>query len=286
MIREPQLLTIVVGASRGLGRHLAIRAAGNGSAVLACARSQAELHSLATECRGQPVAVDVELAVGDFLGARADLEPLAERVARHEGPVSVVITAATIGPVGALTRIDLGDWADALDRNVAGPARLLARLLPELGPRDLVVLFSGGGVGGPNPQPHVSSYTTAKAALMALTEIVAREQPGGPTIVSIAPGSFPTGFTDPVLAADPAVAGSSLLEDVARARAGTFDPSALDALLDYLETEDVSWLSGRTISARRDRPTVLAELDAVQRSSADLFRLRRVDGAGVIVQAW
>lgn len=277
-------LTIVVGASRGIGRHLAGRAAERGDAVLACARDGSEL-ALLREAHSA-LSTSFEVAVGDFLSGGEYLDLVASRLSRHSGRVSLIVTAATIGPIGALRHVDMDEWARALELNVSGPARILAAMLPLLSAGDLVVLFSGGGVGGPNPQPNVSSYTTSKAALMHLLEVVARENPGGPAVLAIAPGAFPTGFTDPVFAADPTLAGPRLLDDVTRTKAGPFDAADLDQLLDYLETCDVAWLSGRCLSARRDTPARLRDRAASEQASPDLFRLRRVDGAGVVVQAW
>jgi hypothetical protein len=57
----------------------------------------------------------------------------------------------------------------------------------------------------------------------------------------------------------------------------------LDAMVDYLES-GARWLSGRTVSARRDRPDQLREIE--DSAGDDLFRLRRVDGFGVVAQAW
>lgn len=281
MSPDPQRLTAVVGASRGIGRHLVLRAAVRGDAVLACARDHVALAELQAE---HPESI--EMLAGDFLGAGAELGPLADRLSDHSGPVSLIITAATIGPVGPITEVDIDEWARALQLNVAGPARILAATRPLLSTADLVVLFSGGGVGGPNPQPNVSSYTTSKAAIMHLLEVLARETPDGPTMVAIAPGSFPTGFTDPVMAADPALAGADLLADVGRTRSAAFDSDDLDQLLDYLEAQDVSWLSGRCLSARRDTPSTLQERTPEERNGPDLMRLRRVDGTGVVVRAW
>jgi NAD(P)-dependent dehydrogenase (short-subunit alcohol dehydrogenase family) len=281
---DAQRLTIVVGASRGIGRHLAGRAVERGDSVLACSRDGAELAAL---LEAQPgLSGSCEVAVGDFLSGGDNLHLIAERLSRHSGRVSLIVTAGTIGPVGALHLVDVDEWTRALELNVSGPARILSAMLPLLSAGDLVVLFSGGGVGGPNPQPNVSSYTTSKAALMHLLEVVARENPDGPALVAIAPGAFPTGFTDPVLAADPALAGQKLLDDVRKTQQGPFDTADLDRLLDYLETVDVGWLSGSCLSARRDTPSTLRDRAASEQASPDLFRLRRVDGAGVVVRAW
>lgn len=271
---------MVVGGSRGLGRHLALRALGRGDRVLATGRRAPELERLADEV-GQVDGDRLEVLAGDFLASDAPLDAVRSWLQVGTGPMTVVVSAATLGPVGPLTAVDLEEWAASLAANVVGTARIFASLLPLLAPDDLVVTFAGGGVGGPRPQPHVSSYTVSKTALSHLVEVVARENPDGPVVVSVAPGAYPTEFTAAVRDVDPALAGEALLADVAKTASLPFDTGDLDGLVDYLES-GARWLSGRTVSARRDTPDRLQEIEPTD----DLFRLRRVDGVGVVAQAW
>ena len=266
-------LTAVVGASRGIGRHLALDAARRGDAVVAGARDGALLRALEAEAGASLRTIE-----GDLLVEGPALESLVDTVKTHHGPVTLLVCAATIGPVGPLGAVDPADWGRALETNVVGPVRILSRTLPHLGADDVVVLFSGGGVGGPRPQPRVSAYTTSKAALTHVVEVTAAENPDGPVVVAVAPGPFPTDFTAAVLQADPELAGVDLLADVTRTSKLPFDASHLDRLLRHLEAAPRRALSGRTLSAARDS---LAALDALDAADRDLYRLRRVDGTSV-----
>jgi NAD(P)-dependent dehydrogenase (short-subunit alcohol dehydrogenase family) len=285
MPKDVERLTVVIGATQGIGRHIAERAAGRGDAVLGCARSRIALGELRDEVATSRPGAVVDVIAGDFLSLSTNLDAVTSRIAAHDGKVSVIISAAAIGPVGPLSRIDIDSWAQAVTANVVGTARLIAAITARLRPTDLVVVFSGGGVGGPNPQPNLSAYTTSKAALMHLVEVAARESPDGPVLVAIAPGAFPTAFTNAVLQVDPDLAGAALLADVARTRAGEFDAGPLDALLDHLESADVGWLSGRTLSAKWDGPASLT-VAATASPSNDLYKLRRVDGAAITAAVW
>jgi NAD(P)-dependent dehydrogenase (short-subunit alcohol dehydrogenase family) len=285
MQKDVERLTVVIGATQGIGRHIAERAAERGDVVLGCARSRIDLTKLQDEVATSRAGAVIDVIAGDFLSASMNLETVTSRIAAHDGRVSVIISAAAIGPVGPLTRIDIDRWAQAVTANVVGTARLVAAISARLRPADLVVVFSGGGVGGPSPQPNLSAYTTSKAALMHLVEVAARESPDGPVLVAIAPGAFPTAFTDVVLQVDPGLAGAALLADVARTKAGEFDAGPLDALLDHLESADVGWLSGRTLSAKWDGPASLTAA-ANAGSSSDLYKLRRVDGAAITAAVW
>lgn len=277
-------LTVVIGASRGIGRHLATVAASKGHTVLIAARNGNELELLADELMGFEVPVSV--LVGDLLAGEG-LDQLAAEIRSHEGPVGVYVTAATIGPVGPFLSMDLDAWSAALVANVAGTARVLQASLAAMKKTDIAVLFAGGGVGGPRTQPRVSSYTTSKAALANLVEVVARELgEDGAALMAIAPGAFPTGFNDAVLATDPEIAGEELLTDVTKNNAKEFDASRLDALIEYLEHVDCRPLAGRILSARWETPDALEESREDIRTSVDMFRLRRVDGDVVTARSW
>jgi len=146
---DAQRLTIVVGASRGIGRHLAGRAAERGDSVLACARDGAELAALREARPG--LSGSCEVAVGDFLSGGDNLHLIAERLSRHSGRVSLIVTAGTIGPVGALHLVDVDEWTRALELNVSGPARILSAMLPLLSAGDLVVSVLRWGCRRPEP---------------------------------------------------------------------------------------------------------------------------------------
>lgn len=273
-------LTVVLGASRGIGRHLAKRAAANGDDVLLVARDGDALDQLATELTDH--AKTVRVIAADVLSGQG-LAEIEAALKAHSGRVSVFLTAAVIGPPGRIVDTDPDMWAQALNTNVVGTMRVMQRVHPVLSERDLAVVFSGGGVGGRNIQPRVSSYTTSKLALCHLVELLAREAPAAAgTVVAIAPGPFPTDFTRALLDQPLDVLGEALFNDITKNQQSDFDASRLDALLDHLETNDVRWLSGRTISARWETPEVLTALVDERGSDPDLFRIRRVDGDAVV----
>jgi NAD(P)-dependent dehydrogenase (short-subunit alcohol dehydrogenase family) len=245
---------------------------------VAASRSRVDLERVAKD--SDLPALSFTIVAADVLGGEC-LDVLDCLLASPHEAVTFVVAAATIGPVGPLADVDLDAWAESISANVIGTARLLALASRRLSEGDLVVTFSGGGVGGPGIQPNVSSYTTSKAALVHLTEAVARENPEGPVFVAIAPGAFPTGFTDPVLAADPTMAGAQLLDDVARTRSVSFDASDLDRLFDFLEKEPRRQLTGRTLAARWESPDALGSLIEGSPIPEDLYCLRRVDGHAI-----
>jgi NAD(P)-dependent dehydrogenase (short-subunit alcohol dehydrogenase family) len=193
-------------------------------------------------------------------------------------PAGVVNNAAVLGPVGALDPAQLERWAEALRIGVVGPAAVTAAFAPAMGAagRGSVVNLSGGGIGGPATAPRLSAYLTAKAAVVQLTEVLAREL--APVRVNaIAPGAVATDFTREILDAGPEQAGDELYRaTVAQQEAGASLGAFLD-LLDFVLDDESSWLTGRLLSARWDPPDSLRRRRAEIEASS-LLQLRRIDG--------
>ena len=83
--------------------------------------------------------------------------------------------AGVLGPVGPLVEVDLAAWARTIEADLLGPVHAIAAFAPQMlsAGRGRIVNVSGGGTGGGAVAPRISAYTTAKAALVALTETVA-----------------------------------------------------------------------------------------------------------------
>jgi NAD(P)-dependent dehydrogenase (short-subunit alcohol dehydrogenase family) len=194
-----------------------------------------------------------------------------------------VNNAAVLGPVGRIDTIDLDAWRQAIEVNVVGVANLCAVFAPQMAEigRGSIVNVSGGGTGGPNVAGHISAYTAAKAAIVALTETLAKELTSSSIRVNaIAPGPLRTAFLNPVLEAGPEAAGPVLYEDSKR-RAGKDKDAAeisegFASLVRYLLSDESEWLTGKLVSARWESADSLrARKDRLLETS--LLTLRRID---------
>jgi NAD(P)-dependent dehydrogenase (short-subunit alcohol dehydrogenase family) len=164
-----------------------------------------------------------------------------------------------------------------------GVANLCAVFAPQMAAigRGSIVNVSGGGTGGPNVAGHISAYTAAKAAIVALTETLAKELTSSSIRVNaIAPGPLRTAFLNPVLEAGPEAAGTVLYEDSKR-RAGNDNDAAeisegFASLVRYLLSDESEWLTGKLVSARWESADSLrARKDRLLETS--LLTLRRID---------
>jgi 3-oxoacyl-[acyl-carrier protein] reductase len=269
---------VVTGGTHGIGRHAAETLASDGWSVAVCSRNEEEAALTAADlaakhgAQAHGAAVDVRSSV--------QVQRFADIVTERLGaPSAVLANAAIVGPVGPLHRIDLLEWAAAVEIDLIGVANTLAVFgaqMAEQG-RGSLVAMSGGGVGGPNIATALSAYTSSKTAVVSLTETVARElEPHGVRVNAVAPGAIATRFMEPVITAGPGGAGEELFNQTMRQRDEPDSLDGFDRVLRFLFDPASPFISGRLLSARWDDLTALGS--APPDSDSSRFRLRRVDG--------
>jgi len=213
-------VVLITGASRGLGRALALRLAESGASLVLCARDQARLDAVAAEARAAG-AGDV-LAVSADVGSVRDVARLVAVSFDRYGRVDVLVNnASSLGPTPLpfLADAPSAALADVFEVNVMGAFRLTQAVIGSmlLRNRGLVVnISSDAAVEG---YPGWGIYGASKAALDLLTRVWSAELQGtGVRVVAVDPGDMDT---DMHRAADPDADPASLRDpdDVARALA-------------------------------------------------------------------
>jgi 3-oxoacyl-[acyl-carrier protein] reductase len=191
-------VALVTGASRGIGRGIALGLAAEGAHLVLCARGADDLEAAAADARRHGVEVET-LAVD--VAAREVPQRLVDAARRRFGRLDVVV-----GNVGGNRRKPVAettddDWQDLLELNLLSHVRTCRAALPLLpdrrGERDggaivLVASIFGREAGG----PELSLYNTTKSALISFGKILALElAPRGVRVATVAPGSilFPGG---------------------------------------------------------------------------------------------
>jgi NAD(P)-dependent dehydrogenase (short-subunit alcohol dehydrogenase family) len=184
---------MITGASRGLGRALALAAAREGAALALCARGGEALEAVTVSCREHGVEVIAVLA--DVADAR-DVERFAATALERFGGVDVLVNnAASLGPTPTPQLTDAPSSAlEAVVRaNVVGPLRLTQAVIGGmlLRNRGLVVNITTDaaviGFAG------LGLYSASKAALDALTRSWSAElQHTQVRVISVDPGDMNT----------------------------------------------------------------------------------------------
>ena len=176
-------IALVTGASRGIGRAIALAYAAEGANVVVTARSADALRELAGDIESQGREA---LAVTADLAREADIAALAEATLARFGRIDILVNnAAIIHRPTLLVDFDPALWRAVVDVNLVAPALLTKALLPAM----IDISSMGGRVGSHRR----SAYRATKAALINLTESLAAEvHEHGIAVTCICPGGVDT----------------------------------------------------------------------------------------------
>jgi NAD(P)-dependent dehydrogenase (short-subunit alcohol dehydrogenase family) len=257
---------LVTGASRGIGRVIAMRLAEEGRPVTVCARDAATLQHAVADLDGdhhRALALDV-----------ADAAAWAAAAPSLHDVTGVVCAAGTIGPIGDLTEIDPEAFAETLRVNVTGVLLTLRTLAPQLRAADgAAVVLSGGGATGPFAR--FDAYAASKVAVVRLAENLAAS---GLRVNAVAPGFIVTSMQADVLDAGVEAVGEAYFERVRDAVANNKgdDPRRAAELAAFLLSDAARGIAGKLLSAPWD-PWEDEAFRARLRAERDLATLRRID---------
>jgi 3-oxoacyl-[acyl-carrier protein] reductase len=236
-------LCLVSGASRGIGRAIALALAREGAQVAAVARGRADLDALVAVLPGTGHAsIRADVATTD--GATAAIEGCVKVFGGIDAVVTVVGKSFARDAAG----MDDADLAKSLDMNLWSAARVAQRAAPHLAARGggsitMISSIWGREAGG------APGYNTAKAAVIALAKALARDYAKqGIRVNTIAPGSivFPGGSWERRQNADPAGIAEFIQRELPFGRFGT--PEEVADVVAFVASPRARWLSGACIS--------------------------------------
>jgi NAD(P)-dependent dehydrogenase (short-subunit alcohol dehydrogenase family) len=163
--------TVVVGASSGLGRAIAIGLAQRGARVAMLARRRDRLERAAAEA-GDALAIPCD--VTDDASCRDAIEGAASGL----GGIDALVYAPGVGPLSRLADLDADTWRRTLDTNVVGASLITAAALPHLSAsKGTAVYLSSVSASLTPPWPGLGAYVVSKAALDKLVEAWRAEHP-------------------------------------------------------------------------------------------------------------
>jgi NAD(P)-dependent dehydrogenase (short-subunit alcohol dehydrogenase family) len=188
-------VVLVTGASRGIGREIALACAHAGADVACAATSEANaMHTVDPIVRLGRRAV----AIGGRVEQAAAVEAMIEKTTQALGPIDILVNNAGQPLVKPVVDMEEGDWDALMDTHAKGTflcARAVARQL--LARKAPGVILNIGSIGGINAFPHRLAYCAAKAAIHQMTKVMAIEWAKDNIRVNcIAPGYIRSDLTD------------------------------------------------------------------------------------------
>ncbi len=182
---------LVTGASRGIGRAIALALGRAGARVALCARNAAELEKLAGEVRA--AGGDALVCAGDLCDPRVPSASVAKAVAAH-GRLQILVNNAGVGASAPLAETDDETWERVLGLNLSAVFRTTRAALPHL-VRGGGHVFMISSLAGRNAIANLSAYCASKAALDHLAACLMLEvRQQGVKVTTLAPGSVDTDF--------------------------------------------------------------------------------------------
>jgi 3-oxoacyl-[acyl-carrier protein] reductase len=219
---------LVTGASRGIGRAVAVELAGAGASVVVGYRSgREEAEALAQEIAGRAVQADVS-------------EPAeAARLVEEAGDLDILVNNAGLTRDGVLARMSDDDWRVVLETNLSAvfyTCRAVTRGMMKRRAGSIVNMSSIVGVHGNWGQ---ANYAASKAGIIGFTKSLAQELGSrGVRANVVAPGYVKTQLTDVI----PEDARAKMLELTPLGRLG--DPVDVAGAVRFLCSDEAAFITG------------------------------------------
>lgn len=231
-------VALVTGASRGIGRAIALELARSGHRVACCASSDG----------AKDTQAQIEAAGGTAMAVRADvgdadaLDAAFNEIEEAWGPVEILVNNAGVAADGLVARMSDDQWNDVLRTNLTGAFHTIRRATPKMMKGRWGRIINVSSVSGQAGAAGQANYAAAKAGLLGLTRAVARElAPRAITCNAVAPGPIVTAMTEGM----PAEWRAVMEATVPLGRLGS--PEEVASVVGFLCSEPAGYVTGALV---------------------------------------
>ena len=232
---------IVTGASRGIGRAIAVALARAGAnVVINYLRSAEQAESAVAECRQYGVQA---LAVRADVTNAEDVTRLVDTACVNFGSPHILVNNAGIAHTGLLMDTTEQEWEALMHANLKAPFLCARSVLPHMVRRQYGRIINMSSIWGLAGGSYEVAYSASKGGLIAFTKALAKEMgPSGITVNAVAPGAVQTDMLHHLSPEDLAM----LAEETPVGRLGT--PEEIASVVAFLALPSSSFLTGQIIS--------------------------------------
>lgn len=233
-------IALVTGASRGIGREIALELAREGANVA--------INYAGSEAKALEVAEEIKAMGREAITIQADVsnsesvESMVKQTIESFGRLDILVNNAGITKDNLMMRMKEADWDDVININLKGVflcTKAVTRQMMKQRNGRIINISSIVGVSGNAGQ---ANYVAAKSGVIGLTKTTAKElATRGITVNAIAPGFITTDMTDKLNDETK----SEMLKQIPLARLGEPIDIAKTAL--FLASEDSRYMTGQTL---------------------------------------
>ncbi|MFQ3670329.1 MAG: 3-oxoacyl-[acyl-carrier-protein] reductase [Verrucomicrobiia bacterium] len=233
-------LAIVTGASRGIGRAIALALARAGYDIAGVARSVESASGPAEEIRALGVRYE---AYGVDVSQPTEIEAAVGAIEKAFDRVDVLVNNAGITRDTLMLRMSAEDWNTVIQTNLTGAfhwIKPVSRIMMKARSGRIINISSVIGQHGNAGQ---ANYSAAKAGLLGLTKAAAKElAPRGITVNAVCPGFIRTDMTDGL----PEELKEKLLQNIPLKRLGS--PEDVGGVVAFLASPEAGYITGQEIA--------------------------------------
>lgn len=233
-------IALVTGASRGIGRSIALELAKQGASVAVnYSGSEERARQVVEEIHqngGKAIAIQADVANADSVTA------MVKEVTTTFGSLDILVNNAGITRDNLLMRMKEDEWDAVINTNLKGVfncTKAVTRTMMKQRSGRIINIASIVGVSG---NPGQANYVAAKAGVIGLTKTTAKELSSrGITVNAVAPGFIETDMTDAL----EANVKEEMMKQIPLARLGR--PEDVAAAVKFLASEESSYMTGQTL---------------------------------------
>lgn len=231
---------IVTGASRGIGREIALELARQGASVAVnYAGSEAKANAVVDEIKALGVAA---FSIQCDVSSSESVSAMIKEVIEEFGQIDILVNNAGITKDNLLMRMKEDEWDAVINTNLKGVflcTKGVTRQMMKQRSGRIINISSIVGVSG---NPGQANYVAAKSGVIGLTKTTAKELASrGITVNAIAPGFITTEMTDEL---NDDLKGQ-MLQQIPLAKFG--EPSDIAKVVSFLASEDSKYMTGQTL---------------------------------------